>query len=155
MTKLARLVIAMLLVALPACAGDEEEPQDEATDIPTMESPAESPAEEEASVSFVSPEDNSEVTNPVKVQMEAKGIAIEPAAQGVKPRSGHFHIMIDTDCVPVGQVIPMDDTHRHFGMAQKEAELTLTPGEHALCLQVADANHTATDLTHEIQVTVR
>jgi hypothetical protein len=63
--------------------------------------------------------------------------------------------MIDTDCVKEEEVIANDDSHKHFGMAQKEAELTLPPGEHALCLQLADANHTATDLTDEIQVTVK
>ncbi len=151
MGKSARLLMAMLVVALPACGGGEEETPEEATDVPTMESPE----ADQASVSFVSPEDNSEVTNPVKVQMDAQGVAIEPAAQGVKPNSGHFHIMIDADCIEAGQVIPSDATHVHFGMAQKEAELTLPPGEHALCLQLADANHTATELTDEIQVAVR
>jgi Cu/Zn superoxide dismutase len=150
MKKFACVLAAISLVALAACGGDEE-PTDEATDVPTMESPA----EEEASVAFVSPEDNAEMNNPVKVHMEAQGVAIEPAARGVKPRSGHFHIMVDTDCVQAGQVIPNDAAHIHYGMGQKEAELTLTPGEHALCLQVADANHTAMELTHEIQVTVR
>jgi hypothetical protein len=150
MKKFARVLTAMLLMALVACGGDEE-PTDEPTDVPTMESPT-APA---ASVSFASPEDGAEVSSPLKVQMAAEGVAIEPAAQGVKPNSGHFHIMIDTDCVEAGQVIPNDATHLHYGMAQKEADLMLTPGEHALCLQVADANHTAMDLTDEIQVAVR
>jgi hypothetical protein len=40
-----------------------------------------------------------------------------------------------------GEVIPIDDTHVHFGKAQKEGTLKLTPGEHTLTLQFADAKH--------------
>jgi hypothetical protein len=31
----------------------------------------------------------------------------------------------------------------HYGKAQTEAELTLTPGVHTLCLQAADGSHVA------------
>lgn len=150
MGKLARILMALLLVMLAACGGSDET-TDEPTDEPTLEESTTTPA---ASVTFVVPADGANVTSPVKVQMEAKGVAIEPAANGVKPNSGHFHIIVDADCAAAGQVIPNDATHLHYGMAQKEAELTLTPGEHTLCLQVADASHTATDLTQKITVTV-
>ena len=149
MRKFARALTAMLMVALPACGG-EDEPSDEPTAVPTMESPAAT----DAAVSFVSPEDGATVTSPVHVQMDAEGVAIEPAAEGVKPNSGHLHIMVDTDCLEAGQVVPADETHLHFGMAQTEADLTLPPGEHRLCLQLGDANHTATELTDEITITV-
>jgi hypothetical protein len=144
--------MALMLVMLAACGGGEdEEPEDEPTDVPTIE---ESPTAAAASASFVVPADGATVTSPVKIQMEATGVAIEPAAGGVKPNSGHFHVIIDADCVAAGQVIPADLTHIHYGMAQKEAELPMTPGEHTLCLQVADAAHTATDLTQKITITV-
>lgn len=152
MGKLARMLMAMMLVMLAACGGgNDQEASTEPTDVATMEESTTAPA---ASVSFVVPADGATVTSPVKVQMEATGVAIEPAAQGVKPNSGHFHIIVDADCAPAGQIIPNDATHLHYGMAQKEAELTLTPGEHTLCLQVADAGHKATDLTKKITITV-
>ena len=152
MGKLVRVLMAMMLVVLAACGGGEdEEATDEPTDVPTLEETTTVPA---ASVTFVVPADGATVTSPVKVQMEATGVAIEPAAQGVKPNSGHFHIIVDGDCVAAGQVVPSDLTHIHYGMAQKEAEIPLTPGEHTLCLQVADAMHTATDLTEKITITV-
>jgi Cu/Zn superoxide dismutase len=152
MGKLVRILMAMLLVMLAACGGgDEEEPTDEPTDVPTMEESTTTPA---ASAAFLSPADGATVTSPVMVQMEAIGVAIEPAANGVKPNSGHFHIIVDADCAPAGQVIPADATHIHFGMAQKDGELTLTPGEHTLCLQVANASHIATDVTDRITITV-
>ena len=141
-------IFLMAAVVLGACGGGED------ADAPALEgSPAESTPD--ASVSFASPEDGDEVANPVKVQMEAEGVTIEPASAGVHPNAGHFHIMVDTECMQEGQVIPNDDSHRHFGMAQTEAELTLPPGEHNLCLQVGDANHVALPLTDTIQITVR
>ncbi len=45
----------------------------------------------------------------------------------------------------------------HYGKAQTEAELTLTPGAHTLCLQAADGNHVALEgqgMAHTIGITV-
>lgn len=141
-------ILLTTLMVLGACGGGED------ADSPALEgSPAESTPE--ASVSFGSPEDGDEVSNPVRVRMEAGGVTIEPASAGVHENAGHFHIMIDAECVEEGQVIPNDDAHRHYGMAQTEAELTLPPGEHNLCLQVGDGNHVALPLTDTIEITVR
>ena len=58
------------------------------------------------------------------------------------PASGHHHILIDNgDSLALGTVVPKDSTHLHFGNAQKEAELKLTPGQHKLTLQYADGIH--------------
>lgn len=73
---------------------------------------------------------------------------------GVKPNSGHLHVIVDSGCVPAGQVIPADASHLHYGKAQTEAEVPLAPGKHNLCIQVADAAHVATDVTKTISVTV-
>lgn len=131
------------MMALGAC-GDG----DPAVESPTLE---ESPA---ASVQFNSPEDGDTVSSPVRVEMEATGVTIEPASSGVREGAGHFHIMVDTECVAEGEVIPADESHVHYGMGQTEAELTLEPGDHELCLQVANAAHVALPLTSTIQVTV-
>lgn len=139
-------VLLLALLTLGAC-GDSESPAVE-------ESPEASPTEEAAIVEFTSPSDGDRVTSPVKVEMKATGVEIEPAASGVRENAGHFHIIVDTDCVEAGQVIPSDDAHKHYGMAQTEAELTLTPGEHDLCLQVGDGAHVALPVTSEISVTV-
>lgn len=92
--------------------------------------------------------------SPVQVEMEAQGITIEPAEAGVNEGAGHFHIMVDTDCVAPGEIIPDDDQHRHFGNGATSAELELEPGEHTLCLQLGDGAHEAREPTHEITVTV-
>ncbi len=135
-----RILIAAIvaLLALAACdtagdgGGDEAEP----------------------SVEFVTPQDGDEVTSPVEVEMEAEGITIEPADAGVNEGAGHFHIMVDTDCVTPGEVMPGDDQHRHFGNGATSAELELEPGEHTLCLQVGDGEHRALEPTDEITITV-
>jgi hypothetical protein len=85
--------------------------------------------------------------------MGAESFTIEPAGE-IREGAGHLHIMVDVPCVSVGQTVPADDNHLHYGKAQTEAELTLTPGKHTLCLQAADGAHTALNLTQTIEVTV-
>ncbi|HSN74327.1 MAG TPA: DUF4399 domain-containing protein [Anaerolineae bacterium] len=46
----------------------------------------------------------------------------------------------------------------HYGQGQLEAELTLTPGAHTLCLQAADGAHVAlpgAGMTQKINITVK
>jgi hypothetical protein len=148
MKKVVTALALMCLLALSAC-GDNED-----SGGALEESPAASPEEAEPSVSFTSPQDGDTVTNPAQVKMEAEGFTIEPASSGVNPGAGHLHIMVDTECVAQGEVIPNDEAHRHFGMAQTEAELNLEPGDHDLCLQAADGAHVALPITSEISITV-
>lgn len=108
---------------------------------------------EPPTASFVAPEDGATATSPVAVEMAAEGIEIAPAADAVEG-AGHFHVMVDTDCLAVGETIPNDDTHLHFGDGSTSADVELEPGEHTLCLQVGTNDHSATAATAEITVTV-
>lgn len=105
-------------------------------------------------VSFGGVADGDTVASPVAVTFEADGFEIVPAAEGGGDGSGHLHVMIDTDCVPVGETIPNDDEHLHFGDGSTSTELELTPGDHTLCLQAGDGEHTAMDVTDEVTITV-
>lgn len=105
------------------------------------------PVPPNAKVTFVAPPDGAVVEGPlengkiaVSVKMTAEGIATKPAGP-VEAGSGHHHILIDADPIPSGMVVPMDDTHLHYGKAQTEATLALAPGPHALSLQFADGIH--------------
>ena len=49
--------------------------------------------------------------------------------------------MIDTPLPPLDREIPSDLNHLHFGRAQTEAEITLSPGEHTLQLLLGDHEH--------------
>jgi len=111
-----------------------------------------------AKVSFKNLKDGQTVTSPVKVEMTATKIAVDSASKGVKPASGHFHLLIDAgDSTATGVVVPKDSTHLHFGNAQKEVTVPLTPGKHRLALQFADGIHRSygNKLAAAITVTVK
>jgi hypothetical protein len=94
-----------------------------------------------AKVFFVNLKNGQKIKSPFKVKMGVSGIALDSAG-ALKPASGHHHILIDAgDSLAIGTVVPKDSTHLHFGNAQKEAELKLTPGEHKITLQYADGIH--------------
>ena len=107
----------------------------------------------EPRVFFIEPTDGATVTETVTVEMGAANFTIEPAG-GVQLNAGHFHMMVDTPCIAVGETIPRDDTHLHFGQGQTATTLTLTPGVHTLCLQAGDGIHVALGLTDQITITV-
>lgn len=108
-----------------------------------------------AGVAFAGIEDGATVASPVTVEFATSGdFEIIPAADGGGDGAGHMHVMVDVGCVTVGEVIPADDSHIHFGDGSTSAELELEPGEHTLCLQAGDGEHTAMDVTDEITITV-
>ena len=111
----------------------------------------------EGKVTFTMPQNGATVSNPVKLAWAAQNFRVEPAG-AVNAGAGHLHVMVDTPCVAAGQVIVNDDSHKHFGKAQLETELTLTPGKHTLCLQAADGAHVALEgagMTQQISITVQ
>ncbi len=94
-----------------------------------------------AKVFFKNLKDGQTVSSHVKVEMGATKISVDSAG-AIKPASGHFHLLIDAgDSTVSGVVVGKDSTHIHFGNAQKETTVTLTPGKHRLALQFADGIH--------------
>ena len=59
----------------------------------------------------------------------------------VRPGMTHYHIGVDTDCLPPGQAIPKADPWIHFGDGKNEIEMQLKPGQHKLVLQSGDDMH--------------
>jgi len=98
--------------------------------------------DESPSVNFEQPADGATVTSPFEVVMAATGLVVEPSGE-VNDGAGHFHILVDTDFVPAGEVIPTDEQHLHYGKGQTTVSVELEPGEHTLRLQFADGLHTA------------
>jgi hypothetical protein len=50
------------------------------------------------------------------------------AADGLIPGTGHFHVFVDVAQQPQeGEAIPFDDSHKHYGKGQTEADVELTP----------------------------
>ena len=128
------VLLGAVLLALTGCGGGED-------------------AGGSASSSFAAPADGDTVSSPVPVEMAAEGFEVAPA-EGATEGQGHFHIMVDTDCVAEGETVPSDETHLHFGDGSTSTEVELEPGEHTLCLQAGDATHSAFGATDEITITV-
>lgn len=97
----------------------------------------------DAEAYIVSPADGAEVTSPVTVVFGLKGLGVAPA--GVeKPNTGHHHLLIDADLPgadELGDPLPADDSHKHFGGGQTETTIELSPGKHTLQLIMGDAGH--------------
>ena len=74
--------------------------------------------------------------------MEATGLTVEQAGE-IREGAGHMHLLVDTDFVEPGEVVPFDEQHLHFGKGQLTTVLTLTPGIHVLNLQFANGGHIA------------
>lgn len=108
------------------------------------------------SVDFVEPKDGATVPATFTVKFAIDGMAIAPAGD-MREGTGHHHLLINVPDVPEGQVIPMDDAHRHFGKGQTEAEITLPPGRYKLTMQFADGAHRSygEKLRKTIEVIVR
>ncbi|MEX2587131.1 MAG: DUF4399 domain-containing protein [Actinomycetota bacterium] len=151
MHRFLRLMLAMALVVLVGCSSDTNETDGESTGASTgVEA-----SEPDFSVAFESPSDGDTVNSPVLLQMSASGVELEPAGEA-REDAGHLHVIVDTDCVEPGQVIPSDDSHVHFGAEPlTERTIELEPGERTLCLQLGDGEHIATGATDTITVTVR
>ena len=146
-SNLAVLTVAALGLALVACgqpkptaapgaapAAGAPAPAAVAAPLPRLPSPA------GASVAILSPHDGDVVGSPVKVVFSVQGMTLAPAGDAT-PNSGHHHLLVDVPPPDLGQAIPKDAQHLHFGQAQTEAEITLTPGQHTLQLVFGDANH--------------
>jgi hypothetical protein len=93
-----------------------------------------------AKVHFVKPHDKEIVPPTFPVEFAVDGMTVAKAGE-TKTGTGHHHLIIDGKPVAKGQVVPKDETHRHFGDASTATSLTLKPGMHTLTLQFADGAH--------------
>jgi hypothetical protein len=91
-------------------------------------------------VTLAEPTHGATVSSPVKLRFVVQGMTVAPAGD-VVTNSGHHHLLVDTGPVSVGEVIPSDATHLHFGDGQTEAEVNLPPGLHKLTVQFGDGAH--------------
>ena len=95
-----------------------------------------------AKVFIISPKNGAKVSGNVVVKFGVKGMKIVPAGDKTE-NSGHHHLLIDTALpADLSQPLPVvPDKIVHFGKAQTETTLTLTPGKHTLQLVLGDQNH--------------
>lgn len=113
----------------------------------------------EPRVLFVQPQGGATVKSPVRFEFGLENYTISPVPKPApdKPREGvgHHHLGVDTDCLSVGEVIPMGQPWIHFGDGRTAIEMQLTPGPHKFALQLGDDQHrTLNGLCSTISVTV-
>jgi len=110
----------------------------------------------EHGVSFEAPKDGATLDHTFKVEMEVEGMKVHKAGDPVEG-TGHFHIIVDGDCVKQGTAVAKDATHMHYGKGQTETYISLKSGSHTLSLQFADGHHISygKDWCKTIHVTVK
>lgn len=108
------------------------------------------------SVDFIEPKDGAVVSSPFKVKFAVTGMEVKPAGT-MDNNTGHHHLLINSGSMKVGESIPFDETHLHFGKGQTETEVTLPPGTYKLTMQFANGAHQSygPGLSRTINVTVK
>lgn len=106
-----------------------------------------------AKVSILSPADGATVDKTFTVKFGIEGMALKPAGDDTL-HTGHHHLLVDVSKEPAADqvlpatVLPADNQPLppgehvvHFGKAQTETQITLTPGKHTLQLVLGDKFH--------------
>jgi len=152
---------------LAGCAS--QEPATQNTEAAATSEPAAEPAQPNMrrgvapEVLFTNIEDGGSYTSPLEVTFGTNNFDIVPVEDppAVRPGEGHYHLAVDAECVPAGEIIPPGTpSYIHFGDGSDHISLQLDPGEHHLCLQIADGEHRVFDgpeasrLTKEVTITI-
>ena len=139
------LILLMALLAVTGCGGENtDDGADQSADQDADSGPAvsEETTADSPRAFFASPEDGAAVGTTVTLTFGAENFTIEPVGDGmVHDGTGHYHVGLDTECLPAGEVIPTADPWIHFGDGSSEIEYSLPPGEHTLTLQIGDGEH--------------
>jgi hypothetical protein len=109
--------------------------------------PAGSPTAGTGRVYFVSPRNGDTIKPMSTITFGSEGVTVGAVPPGeikpeqVRPNVIHYHLGVDTDCLPAGQVIPKADPWIHFGDGKNVIEMSLKPGPHRLAVQAGDDMH--------------
>ena len=157
MSRPARATISLVLfaaLALCTACGTSEAP------ATTSAPPAAAPASTAPMVMFMSPQEGAMVTSPVHIMFGAEHFEIAAVPAGTvetaRPSMGHYHVAVDSTCLPTGEVIPKAAPWVHFGDGKNMIEMQLPAGPHTLTVQIGDDLHkTIEGLCKTISVTVQ
>jgi hypothetical protein len=152
------VVMAAFTLSVAACGSN----------APSSDAPTESAAADEsheghtmARVYFVEPQDGATLSSESLATFvfgsDQYTIGAVPEGEVTAARAdiGHFHLGVDTECLPAGVEIPKADPWIHFGTGSNTIEMQLKPGPHTLSVQVGDDLHrTVEGLCETISVTV-
>ena len=153
------VAVAALSVGVAAC-GSSTPPAAETESAAASAPAADHGGHTGGRVFFVSPKEGETIKNGHKVEFgsEMFTIAAVPAGEVTEVRAGtgHYHLGLDTDCLPAGAAIPKADPWIHFGKGDNTIELNMAPGPHKISVQAGDDKHmTMTGLCETINITVQ
>ena len=98
--------------------------------------------EDIGAVVITEPTTGSTVSSPVKVCMKVDGVMLQPANKGVKPGTGHHHLLIDINLPrDLSKMLDKDSNHIHMGDGSECKELKLVSGKHIIRTLFATAAH--------------
>lgn len=67
--------------------------------------------------------------------------AVPETATTPRGGTGHFHLGVNAECLPAGEVIPAADPWVHFGDGSDGMEMQLEAGEYKFSVQIGDDEH--------------
>ena len=135
------LIILLCTIVMSACQSNTS------TESKTVNEP---------SVFFKNIKDGTVLSSPFLVEMGVEGMEVEAAGE-INALKGHHHIIINSDFITDGDIVPANAQHIHFGGGQIETTLDLDAGNYSLTLQFADGLHQSygEGMSKTINVTVR
>ena len=149
-------VMAAFALTVAGCGGSS--PQPESSSAPAADHGAHAGG---GKVFFMEPMNGATVKSPVRLVFGSEAVTIAPVPPGeiteaqVGPNTAHYHLGVDTECLPAGTVIPKANPWVHFGDGKNTIDMQLSPGPHKLAVQAGDDRHaTMTGLCETINVTV-
>ena len=113
-------------------------------------------------VFFVQPKNGDTIKSLSTIEFGSSGVTVGAVPPGeLKPEQVraniiHYHLGVDTDCLPDGVVIPKADPWIHFGDGKNVIEMQFKPGPHRIAVQAGDDMHrTLPGMCEVISVTVQ
>lgn len=106
---------------------------------------ARSPSPDNAQVYFIWPSDGATIqSGKFWLRMGLRNMGVAPKGTDI-PKTGHHHVLVDTELPPMTEAIPSDRNHLHFGAGESEARIELPAGTHTLQLLLGDKDHVPHD----------
>ena len=140
------LVVAVFAaVGAAACGGGMEEAAPESAAEP-MEAAAAEESSAEPRVFFVAPRDETDHATEIPLGFTF-GVenfeigAVPEEVTSVRDGVGHYHLGVDAECLPAGEIIPSADPWVHFGDGSDGMEMQLEGGEYRFTVQIGDDEH--------------
>jgi hypothetical protein len=134
-------VATVVAVGAVGCGGGGEAESGDAGSAEMAEAPAAQPR-----VFFVAPRDQTDHATeiPLGFTFGIENFEVSPVPGEVSsPRAdmGHYHLGVNAECLPAGEIIPAADPWVHFGDGSDGMEMTLEGGEYRFSVQIGDDEH--------------